>query len=200
MFAIPAIHRLALPLPAWWRPAWAFLAPALFLIVCFFFVPIVAALLLSLTDFDIYAIGAPGVARFLDGLAIRSGGAPIVSVPIAVCLFFMMYPIMVKIDFAEVLKAGKNVKPVTLTLVVNWLIKPFTMYAISLFFLGTLFLRFIGPEATDLVNYFAAKDRVDYPYQYSDRTQENRLADAERQYHSHLFRSLSSQQYRAIAG
>ena len=39
----------------------------------------------------------------------------------------MMYPIMVKIDFGEILKAGKNAKPVGLTLVVNWLIKPFTI-------------------------------------------------------------------------
>ena len=94
---------------------------------------------------------APGVATFLDGLAIRVQGAPVVSIPIAVCLFFMMYPIMVKIDFAEVLKAGKSVKPVALTLFVNWAIKPFTMYAIAIFFLGTVFLRFIGPDATDLV-------------------------------------------------
>jgi ACR3 family arsenite transporter len=63
----------------------------------------------------------------------------------------MMYPIMVKIDFAEVLKAGANIKPVSLTLFVNWAIKPFTMYAIALFFLGTLFLVFIGPDAVDLV-------------------------------------------------
>ena len=42
---------------------------------------------------------APGVARYLDGLAIYVGEAPVVSIPIAVCLFFMMYPIMVKIDF-----------------------------------------------------------------------------------------------------
>jgi ACR3 family arsenite transporter len=63
----------------------------------------------------------------------------------------MMYPIMVKIDFAEVLKAGKSIKPVGLTLFVNWAIKPFTMYAISLFFLGTLFYGFIGPDAVDLV-------------------------------------------------
>jgi len=94
---------------------------------------------------------APGIARFLDGLAISVGGAPVVSIPIAVCLFFMMYPIMVKIDFAEVLKAGRSVKPVGLTLFVNWAIKPFTMYAIALFFLGTLFLGFIGPDAKDLV-------------------------------------------------
>jgi ACR3 family arsenite transporter len=94
---------------------------------------------------------APGVAKSLDGLAIYVGEAPVVSIPIAVCLFFMMYPIMVKIDFGEVLKAGRNVKPVGLTLFVNWAIKPFTMYAISLFFLGTLFHTFIGPEAVDYV-------------------------------------------------
>jgi ACR3 family arsenite transporter len=94
---------------------------------------------------------APQVAGFLDGLAIYVGDAPVVSIPIAVCLFFMMYPIMVKIDFSEVIRAGKNVKPVGLTLFVNWLIKPFTMYAISLFFLGTLFITFIGPDAVDHV-------------------------------------------------
>jgi len=94
---------------------------------------------------------APGFAKYLDGLAIYVGEAPVVSIPIAVCLFFMMYPIMVKIDFGEVIKAGKNVKPVALTLFVNWAIKPFTMYAISIFFLGTLFYGFIGPEAVDLV-------------------------------------------------
>jgi len=94
---------------------------------------------------------APGVAQFLDGLAISVNDAPVVSIPIAVCLFFMMYPIMVKIDFAEVVKAGKNVRPVSLTLFVNWAIKPFTMYAISVFFLGTLFLGFIGPDAVDYV-------------------------------------------------
>ena len=94
---------------------------------------------------------APGVARFLDGLAVHIGGAPVVSVPIAVCLFFMMYPIMVKINFAEVLRAGKSVKPVGLTLFVNWAVKPFTMYLIAWFFLGTLFYTFIGPGAVDHV-------------------------------------------------
>ena len=94
---------------------------------------------------------APGFAKYLDGMAIYVGEAPVVSIPIAVCLFFMMYPIMVKIDFGEVIKAGKNAKPVALTLFVNWAIKPFTMYAISVFFLGTLFYGFIGPEAMDYV-------------------------------------------------
>jgi ACR3 family arsenite transporter len=94
---------------------------------------------------------APGFAKYLDGLAIYVNKAPVVSIPIAVCLFFMMYPIMVKIDFAEVLKAGKNIKPVGLTLFVNWAIKPFTMYAIALLFLGTLFYDFIGADAVDIV-------------------------------------------------
>src|SRR5680860_45462 len=93
----------------------------------------------------------PGVAKYLDGLAIYVGDAPVVSIPIAICLFFMMYPIMVKIDFGEVLRAGKSIKPVGLTLFANWAIKPFTMYAISIFFLGFLFKNFIGSEAMDLV-------------------------------------------------
>lgn len=94
---------------------------------------------------------APSVAKYLDGLAVYVGEAPVVSIPIAICLFFMMYPIMVKIDFAEVIKAGKSGKPVLLTLFVNWAIKPFTMYGIALFFLGTAFYGLIGPEAVDHV-------------------------------------------------
>jgi len=93
----------------------------------------------------------PGVARYLDGLAIYVNEAPVFSIPIAVCLFFMMYPIMVKIDFTEVMKAGKSVKPVGLTLFANWAIKPFTMYGIALFFLGFLFKDFIGAHAYDFV-------------------------------------------------
>jgi ACR3 family arsenite transporter len=62
-----------------------------------------------------------------------------------------MYPIMVKIDFASVIKAGKSGKPVFLTLFINWCIKPFTMYAIALFFLGFLLKSFIGAEVMDLV-------------------------------------------------
>lgn len=94
---------------------------------------------------------APDFAKALDGMSITVNEAPVVSIPIAICLFFMMYPIMVKIDFASVVKAGKSGKPVFLTLFINWCIKPFTMYAISLFFLGVLFKSFIGVDAIDLV-------------------------------------------------
>ncbi|MBW2653664.1 MAG: ACR3 family arsenite efflux transporter [Deltaproteobacteria bacterium] len=94
---------------------------------------------------------APDFAKTLDGMSINVGGAPVVSIPIAICLFFMMYPIMVKIDFASVIQAGKSGKPVFLTLFINWCIKPFTMYAISLFFLGFLLKSLIGVDAIDLV-------------------------------------------------
>lgn len=76
----------------------------------------------------------PQAAITLDNISIYQ-----VSIPIAVCLFFMMYPIMVKIDFALVVKAGKTPKSVLLTLFVNWCIKPFTMLAIATLFLGVLF-------------------------------------------------------------
>ena len=96
-------------------------------------------------------IYAPEFAKTLDGMSININDAPVVSIPIAICLFFMMYPIMVKIDFSEVVKAGKSIKPVTLTLIVNWAIKPFTMYAIAYLFLGLLFRELIGVDAIDLV-------------------------------------------------
>lgn len=94
---------------------------------------------------------APNIAKTLDGMAVMVNGAPVVSIPIAVCLFFMMYPIMVKIDFTSVIKAGKSGTPVWLTLFINWAIKPFTMYAIAYCFLGVLFRGLIGTEAVDLV-------------------------------------------------
>ncbi len=81
---------------------------------------------------------APGIAQTLDSLSVYQ-----VSIPIAVCLFFMMYPIMVKIDFSDVIRAGKTPKPVLMTLGINWLVKPFTMYLIASLFLGVLFRRFL---------------------------------------------------------
>lgn len=81
----------------------------------------------------------PGVAVTLDAMSIYQ-----VSIPIAICLFFMMYPIMVKIDFTQATNALRAPKPVILTLVVNWLIKPFTMVVFAQFFLGWLFRPLIA--------------------------------------------------------
>lgn len=86
----------------------------------------------------------PGIAVALDAMSVYQ-----VSIPIAICLFFMMYPIMVKIDFTQAANAIRAPKPVILTLVVNWLIKPFTMVAIAQFFLGWLFRPLI--TGTDLI-------------------------------------------------
>lgn len=87
----------------------------------------------------------PGIAITLDNLSIYQ-----VSIPIAICLFFMMYPIMVKIDFAEVVKAGKTPKPVLLTLFINWAVKPFTMFFIATGFL-TLFFKMGLITGTEVV-------------------------------------------------
>jgi ACR3 family arsenite transporter len=76
----------------------------------------------------------PNVAATLDSWSVYQ-----VSIPIAICLFFMMYPIMVKIDFTQATRAVRAPKPVILTLVVNWLIKPFTMVVFAQFFLGWQF-------------------------------------------------------------
>lgn len=94
---------------------------------------------------------APEFAATLDTMAIYVNDAPVVSIPIAICLFFMMYPIMVKIDFTSVIRAGKNAKPVLLTLFLNWAVKPFTMYGFCVLFLGIFLKNFIGADAVDLV-------------------------------------------------
>ncbi|RMG12914.1 MAG: arsenical-resistance protein, partial [Cyanobacteria bacterium J055] len=87
----------------------------------------------------------PTLAKTLDGMSVYN-----VSIPIAICLFFMMYPIMVKIDFSQAVRASRNPKPVLLTLSVNWLIKPFTMVVFAQFFLGWLFRPLLS--ATELIN------------------------------------------------
>jgi arsenite transporter len=77
---------------------------------------------------------APGVAVRLDAMQFYQ-----VSIPIAICMFFMLYPIMVKIDFAQVVNISKSPKPVIISLAINWLIKPFTKYLLAILFLGVIF-------------------------------------------------------------
>lgn len=57
-----------------------------------------------------------------------------VSIPIAVLIWLMIYPMMMKVDFASIKDVGRNPKGLFLTWVVNWLIKPFTMFGIAAFF------------------------------------------------------------------
>ena len=57
-----------------------------------------------------------------------------VSLPIAALIWLMIYPMMLKIDFQSIWNVGKNPKGLVVTCVTNWLIKPFTMYAIAWLF------------------------------------------------------------------
>ncbi|MFW5484760.1 MAG: ACR3 family arsenite efflux transporter [Spirochaetaceae bacterium JB067] len=69
-----------------------------------------------------------------------------VSIPIAILIWVMIYPMMMKVDFQSIKDVGKNPKGLYLTWVVNWLIKPFTMYAIASFFFYVVFRNFITPD------------------------------------------------------
>jgi len=69
-----------------------------------------------------------------------------VSIPIAVLIWLMIYPMMMKVDFASIKNVGKNPKGLFVTWVINWLIKPFTMFAIAAFFFYVVFKPWITPE------------------------------------------------------
>jgi arsenite transporter len=69
-----------------------------------------------------------------------------VSLPIALLIWLMIYPMMLKVDFASIKNVKKDPKGLYLTWVINWLIKPFTMYAIAGFFFYYVFSSFISTE------------------------------------------------------
>lgn len=68
-----------------------------------------------------------------------------VSIPIAVLIWIMIFPMMLKIDFKSILDAVKMPKGLTVTVVVNWLIKPFTMFGIAWLFFFVIY-KFLIPE------------------------------------------------------
>lgn len=83
----------------------------------------------------------PAIPAFLDTLSVAG-----ISIPIAILIWVMIYPMMMKVDFQSVKQVGKNPKGLFVTWIVNWLIKPFTMYVICSFFLFTVFQNLITPE------------------------------------------------------
>jgi len=70
-----------------------------------------------------------------------------VSIPVAILIWLMIYPMMLKIDFESIKQVGQNPRGLIVTWVTNWLIKPFTMYGIAYFFLYVVFENII-PAAT----------------------------------------------------
>ncbi|MCI1304617.1 MAG: ACR3 family arsenite efflux transporter [Lachnospiraceae bacterium] len=69
-----------------------------------------------------------------------------ISIPIAVLIWIMIYPMMIKVDFQSIREVGKNPGGLFVTWVTNWLIKPFTMYGLAYLFLFVIFKNWIAPE------------------------------------------------------
>ncbi|QEG40835.1 ACR3 family arsenite efflux transporter [Roseimaritima ulvae] len=84
---------------------------------------------------------APAIPAYLSSFEYAN-----VSIPIAVLIWLMIYPMMMKVDFASVKDVGKNPKGLFVTWVVNWLIKPFTMFGIAAFFFYVVFKPWIPAD------------------------------------------------------
>lgn len=83
----------------------------------------------------------PGIPMFLGKFEYAQ-----ISLPIAVLIWLMIYPMMMKVDFTSIKNVGKNPKGLFVTWVTNWLIKPFTMYGIAAFFFYVVFRTIIPVE------------------------------------------------------
>jgi ACR3 family arsenite transporter len=88
------------------------------------------------------------IGRFLPGVPTFLGKFEYarVSIPIAVLIWVMIWPMMMKVDFTSIRNVGKNPKGLYVTWVVNWLIKPFTMFGIASFFFYVVFKSLIPPD------------------------------------------------------
>lgn len=83
----------------------------------------------------------PGIPTFLGRFEYAR-----VSIPIAVLIWVMIWPMMMKVDFTSIRNVGKNPKGLFVTWIVNWLIKPFTMFAIASFFFYVVFRNLIPAD------------------------------------------------------
>lgn len=83
----------------------------------------------------------PGIPEFLNNFEYYN-----VSVPVAILIWLMIYPMMLKVDFNSVKKVGENPRGLIVTWVTNWLIKPFTMYGLAYFFFFIVFKNMISPN------------------------------------------------------
>lgn len=83
----------------------------------------------------------PGIPDFLNRFEYAR-----VSIPIAILIWLMIYPMMMKVDFASIKQVGQNPKGLYVTWVTNWLIKPFSMYAIAWFFFFVVFKALIPAD------------------------------------------------------
>ena len=77
------------------------------------------------------------------------GSGSHINIPIAVLIWLMIYPMMLKVDFASVLRIRRRPRGLVITLIVNWMVKPFSMAFLGWLFFKHLFLPWIGPELAD---------------------------------------------------
>lgn len=83
----------------------------------------------------------PAVPAFLNRFEYAK-----VSIPMAILIWLMIYPMMMRVDFQSIKNVGKSPKGLFVTWVTNWLIKPFSMYGIASLFFFVIFKAFITPE------------------------------------------------------
>ena len=86
----------------------------------------------------------PTLTGMIRGMEFGSGSH--INVPIAVLIWLMIYPMMLKVDFSSILRVGQRPRGLIVTLVVNWLIKPFSMAFFGWLFFQHVFLPLIGAE------------------------------------------------------
>ncbi len=86
-------------------------------------------------------VAFPGLFEAIAGIEYAS-----VNLVVAVFIWVMIYPMMVNVDFASLKDVGKKPKGLCITLVVNWLIKPFTMAALGIFFFEYVFAGWVDPQ------------------------------------------------------
>jgi len=95
-----------------------------------------------------------GIGKMLPGITdglrrMEFGAASHINIPIAVLIWLMIYPMMLKVDFASLVGIRKRPRGLMVTLIVNWLVKPFSMAFLGWLFFKHLFLPLIGPEMAD---------------------------------------------------
>ena len=83
----------------------------------------------------------PGIPTFLNQFEYAK-----ISIPMAVLIWVMIYPMMMNVDFQSIKNIRKDPKGLYITWITNWLIKPFTMFAIASFFFYVIFKNFIAPD------------------------------------------------------
>ena len=89
----------------------------------------------------------PSLTAALSAMEFAEGSH--VNIPIVVLIWLMIFPMMLKIDFSSILQVGKNPKGLFITLFVNWMVKPFSMFLLGLFFFKVVFAQWISPEQAD---------------------------------------------------